>query len=76
MDSDVQDIRRKPNVPMFSVGSDIEKQLPVINKENWFSRKGRAAACVFDPPFRRNVYPIVSNGIEAHTIFTLSVANA
>lgn len=34
MDSDVQDIRRKPNVPMFSVGSDIEKQLPVINKEN------------------------------------------
>lgn len=34
MDSDVQDTRRKPNVPMFPVGSDIEKQLPVINKEN------------------------------------------
>lgn len=37
----------KPNVSMFPIGSDIEKQLPVINKENWFSRKGRSAACVF-----------------------------
>jgi len=71
----VQDTRRKPNVPMFPIGSDIEKQLPVINKENWFSRK-RRAACVLDSPFRWNVHRIASNGIETHTIFTLSVANA
>lgn len=34
MDSNVQDMRRKPNVPMFPTGNDIEKQLTVINKKN------------------------------------------
>lgn len=36
MDSNVytQDMRRKSTALFFSIGSDIEKQLPVINKEN------------------------------------------
>lgn len=53
-------------------GDGLEKQLPTINKKNWFD--GRETPTYY----HQDVYisPQPSRDIENRTIFTLSTANA